>query len=488
MIGFNRDVAWSFTNTGADVIDYYEEEVDDAERPTRYRVGGAWRRLESRIERYRGRDGELLGTDTLYVTHRGPVIERDGRYLSMAWTVLRNGGENGALREIMEAGSVEDWMTSMRSFAAPAQNGIVADRSGTIAIRSNGRFPIHPDGDGRDVEEGTDTGTEWAGFWDVEEYPGAVDPEQGYLASANQEPLDPDVEGRYLGASWPSPWRAMRINQLLRADSAVTPDAMRRYQLDPGNAKAELFVPAFLEAAARAEAAGRADDGILQAAELLADWDRRYTRENQRAVLFEYAMAELAERTWDELDAPPDGDAEPRRVARPATAILAQLLSQPDSPWWDERHTDDIVEVRDTILLRSLAAGYERAVERHGPPEDGGWRWGRAWSMNIWHLLRLPSLSALGIPMDGGPGTLNPLYSRRGRSGVSWRMVVELGPEVRAWTIYPGGQSGNPASPRYADRIAAWSAGELEAARLPRRPDELEGDRVAAILELTPAP
>ncbi|UCC47416.1 MAG: penicillin acylase family protein, partial [Gemmatimonadota bacterium] len=29
LIGFNRDVAWSFTNTGADVIDYYEEELDD---------------------------------------------------------------------------------------------------------------------------------------------------------------------------------------------------------------------------------------------------------------------------------------------------------------------------------------------------------------------------------------------------------------------------------------------------------------------------
>jgi len=38
-------------------------------------------------------------------------------------------------------------------------------------------------------------------------------------------------------------------------------------------------------------------------------------------------------------------------------------------------------------------------------------------------------------------------------------MVVELGPEVRAWGNYPGGQSGNPGSRSYDDRVADWAAG-----------------------------
>jgi penicillin amidase len=46
-------------------------------------------------------------------------------------------------------------------------------------------------------------------------------------------------------------------------------------------------------------------------------------------------------------------------------------------------------------------------------------------------------------------------------------MVVELGPTVRAWGTYPGGQSGNPASPRYDDRIAEWARGGLSALRFP---------------------
>ena len=47
-------------------------------------------------------------------------------------------------------------------------------------------------------------------------------------------------------------------------------------------------------------------------------------------------------------------------------------------------------------------------------------------------------------------------------------MVVELGREVRGWGTYPGGQSGNPISPRYADRLGEWTRGDLSPLRFPR--------------------
>jgi penicillin amidase len=110
IIGFNRDVAWSFTNTGADVIDYYEEELDvpageDLEQPTHYRVDGEWRPLEQRVEEYSGRRGKLLGVDTIRFTHRGPVSRRGDRWLSMRWTVLERGAETDALWAAARASS-----------------------------------------------------------------------------------------------------------------------------------------------------------------------------------------------------------------------------------------------------------------------------------------------------------------------------------------------------------------------------------------------
>jgi penicillin amidase len=487
MIGFNRHVAWSFTNTGADVIDYYEEELDDRQSPSRYLVDGEWRPLEVRLEHYRGHDGKLLATDTLYATHRGPLISYEEEPLSMGWTVLAEAGDRIGLWHAARAESVEEWLTAMEAWKAPAQNMIVADRQGTIAIRSTGIYPIHPDGSGLEIRDGRFSAEDWLGFWPLERYPSAVDPRQRYLASANQQPIDPQVDPTYLGADWPDPWRAMRINALLSSDSAVTPDAMRRYQTDPGNARADFFLPFFLAAAARRAEPGTIDEEAVEAASLLAEWDLRYTKENRRAVLFEYAMRELTDRTWDELLRPAAEGRSARRVYTPSSTVLASLMHDPQSVWWDDRRTEDVLEDRDAILVASLAAALGRARRELGAPDGPAWRWDEVRHTNIYHLLELPALSALDLPIQGGPGTLNP-SSGDGTHGASWRMVVELGPEISAWSIYPGGQSGHPLSSRYTDRIDRWVAGELDRVLFPRAESDLDDSRVASVLEFNPEP
>jgi penicillin amidase len=220
---------------------------------------------------------------------------------------------------------------------------------------------------------------------------------------------------------------------------------------------------------------------LREGARLLAEWDRRYTRENSRAVLFELAMHELERRTWDELI--PRGQTLP--VTVPEEAVLASLLRYPDSPWWDDRRTPAVVEHRDEILAASLRAALDGAKSRYGSPDGGGWRWDRVRHANIYHLLRIPALSALEFPIEGGPGTLNP-SSGSGTHGASWRMVVELGARIRAWGTYPGGQSGNPVSSRYADRLPRWLAGELDSLLTPEIPAELGGFELASTLILDP--
>ena len=64
----------------------------------------------------------------------------------------------------------------------------------------------------------------------------------------------------------------------------------------------------------------------------------------------------------------------------------------------------------------------------------------------------------------------------------------ELGDEVRAWGTVPGGQSGNPASRRYDDRLGHWVAGELDSLRVPRTAAALDAAHRSAVLTLNPAP
>ena len=482
-IGFNRDLAWTFTNTGSDVMDLYRETVDDAERPRSYLLDGEWRPFEERIETYRAPDGSVLAVDTILHSHRGPASRDSGQYVSLRWTVLEDQGELSALLDINRARSVDEWMSAMASWVAPTQNGLVADRQGNIAIRSTGRYPIRPPGARGDwAFDGATSSNDWQGWYPVSSYPGSVNPVQGYLTSSNQQPVDPEDNPRYLGANWPSPWRAMRINQLLRADSVFTATELSRFQTDPGSPRADVFVEAFLEAArgrsGQATDRGAAEEaGMSEAGRLLAEWDRLYTKDNTRAALFELAMNELAGRTWDEL-----ADTGGRRVATPRTAILAALLADPTNAWWDDQSTPDVVEGRDDILNSSLDAALRAARDAYGAETEEGWTWSRVANANVVHFLGMSAFSALNLPIRGGPETLNP-NTGNGRNGASWRMVVELGDEVEGRGTYPGGQSGHPLSQAYLDRIDDWVEGKLQPLRFPRSAEEITDlSRAEAIL------
>jgi penicillin amidase len=479
VIGFNRDVAWSFTNGGADVLDFFSEVLDKPANPTRYHLDGGWRPLQQRIETYRNPRGRVISADTLFVTHRGPLLRLGDLTLSVRWTALDPGGSVAAFSGLAGARSVDEWMRAMEAYRTPIQNGIVADRAGSIAIRAGGSYPIRPRQDGQLIRDGAVSANDWTGYLPLAREPYARDPQQGYLASANQQPVDPQGDKDYLGANWPAPFRALRINELLRADTAVTPGAMARFQTDPGSPRADLFVPAFLAAAK-----GTGDSAAAAAARLLAQWDRRYTRDNRRAVLFEAAMSALSDRLWDELVDPHDSSQ--RRIATPSATVILELLQDPKNVWWDDHRTKGVVEDRDQVLVASLVQGLTTARRLHGEPDGDGWRWDHVQTANIRHLLSLGPLSALRLPVQGGPSTLNP-SSGSGSNGPSWRMVVELGPEVRARAIYPGGQSGNPVSPRYADRIPQWVAGTLDSLFVPRAAADLPAGAVMSSLTLTRA-
>ncbi|MES2522237.1 MAG: penicillin acylase family protein [Gemmatimonadota bacterium] len=487
VIGFTQSVAWTFTNTGADVMDFYTEQTDDPRTPTRYRLDGAWRPLETRIEEYRSPAGLLLDTDTLYFTHRGPLRRVGAAWVSMRWTVLEAMRDFEAFDAAARTGSADSLLGVMAQYyGAPAQNMLAADTSGTIAIRSTGRYPIRP-GDGRGdwMRDGSTSASDWTGDWPVGDYPQSFRPAQGFLASANQEPIDPAVQPRYLGSNWERPWRAMRINSLLRNDSAVTPDAMRRYQTDPGSARADLFVPALINAASVMRNAGAGDAKAQRAAELLGGWDRRYTTDNRRAVLFEETMRQLTRMLWDELitdSAGPAGAAASNVV--PTDMMIATLLRDSTSAWWDQRATPS-VETRDALLSRALASGLDTVVARLGEPGSANWEWSKVRHANIRHLIGLPAFSRMEIPVQGGSATLWP-STGNGRHGPSWRMVVELSSPRRAWAVYPGGQSGNPLSPRYDDRLEKWRTGTLDTLRLPRAMSDLAPSQQRARLTLSP--
>lgn len=481
-IGFNRDMAWTMTNTGNDVVDYYRETVDDSVRPRKYQVDGAWRDLVVREEVYVDPSGAVIQRDTLLSTHRGPLFPTAIGWLSQRWTAREVSDEGDNFRRGMTATGVADFYSRMESFRTPAQNMLTADRAGNIGIRSTGRYPIRPgDGRGDVIFDGSSSANDWLGDRPLNWYPQTRNPAQGYIASANQQPMDPTARAGYQGSDWPSPWRAMRINNLLRENAAVTVDDMRRFHTNPKSELTPFILRALGDARAAAQAAvsWTADDDA--AWNHLQQWDAEFTPSSSGAVLFDAFRQTLAQHTWDELVLP----GETRRVMTPSDMVLVQLLAHPRSMWWDDRATTDVVETRDAIVLRALRDAWTGTRGRWGN-DPATWRWGNARVIRVHHLLRLPGFGRDSLEVQSGPGTLSPA-DNGGTHGASWRFVVELGPEVRGWGTYPGGQSGNPVSSRYADRVETWRAGELTPLHAPRSAADLAPANTRATLRMTPS-
>ena len=485
-IGYSRAVAWSATNTGADVMDFWREKVDHDAAPTAYALDGVMTKFtDTRVETYRDRAGRVIDVDTIYYTHRGPMQRQGREWLSMRWTVLESGTELQGYFAAFHATTAPAFLDSMaRYYQAPAQNFITADTAGTIMIRSTGRYPVRADsGRGTEVRNGWLRANDWIGDWPVSRYPQERNPAQGYLASANQQPIDPQQDALYLGPdSNFEIWRALQINRLLRADSSVTVDDMRRFHTNPGSVRADLLAPALVSAAQARMAAGDTSRSLKAAAALLASWNRQYTRDNTGARLFETAVAHTIALLYDEF-IPATSQV---RAVTPSESRLLQLLADSANAWWDDRRTSDVREDRNGILAKALRVAYDTLVTEYGDPAKTPWTWGRVAPARPNHLLRLAGFAASDMPIDGGRGTLNPsVGSKRANFGASWRMVVEMDKEPRIRAVYPGGQSGNPASTRYLDRYAMWANGRLDSVRTPRRAQDLAASDTRAVLTLT---
>ncbi|MEM1125835.1 MAG: penicillin acylase family protein [Bacteroidota bacterium] len=474
IIGFNEHVAWGVTNGGSDVFDWYQITFADAARTT-YDYDGATRPVETRIETIQVR-GEATVVDTVRYTHHGPVayLPSETPYgrmptgAALRWTAHDPTNELRTFLRLNRATDYDDYVEALTTYAAPAQNFVYADQAGTIALWHNGAFPLRWKGQGRYLSDGADPAYEWQGFIPHAHNPHVRDPERGFVSSANQPPTD-DTYPYYLGWDYASYERGARLNDRLAVMEAITPRDMMALQLDDRYLHAERALPALL---ARLPEDGLSADQRTARADLAA-WDAHYRAQATAPILFDAWWSTLWRLTWDEF---PDGP-------RPWYDVTLRLvLEEPTSPLFDDQTTNG-PETLDDLVQQAFETAFSQLEDRHGPYGEA-WAWGQARGTRIDHLAQIPGLGRTDLRTSGRSGTLNAM----GRtSGASWRMVVSLEEEVRAWGIYPGGQSGHPGSAFYDLAVDDWMAGTMYPLLFLRAPDQASAEVMArTVLRQTP--
>ena len=510
IIGHNADLAWGLTNLGADVTDFFLERID-VEAAT-YLRDGAPVPLAVRTEVIEVNGGDPVSLEVRSTVH-GPIVSdvlgidrltssptagstRGTTEVALGWTALQPGRTADAVFLLDTAADSADIAAAAAAFEVPSQNIVYATTDGHIGYQAPGRIPVRPrvaDGpvpsDGTWPRPGWDSRYDWQGWVDPAQMPAVQDPAVGYIVAANQA-VTATGTGPYLTSDWDYGYRSDRIqvmlDELIAAGTPIDVENTRQMQNDEWNPYAVALVPALV-------AAGPTDAFTQEAIDLLADWDMRQAKDSAAAAYFAAVWATLLELTFQD-DLPeevwPDGGSQWLQV-------VVALLEEPDSPWWDDHRTVNVVESRDEILVRALeTARLELTVTLGKKAAD--WQWGRL------HIAA-PEHPVLGG--DGIPGPVRRLVNPRplavgGGSSIvnatSWdaasgsfavtdapsmRMVVDLADlDASTWVTLTG-TSGHPGSVHYTDQFDAWAAGET----FPW-PFSLDAVHEASVRELTLRP
>ncbi len=456
VIGFNEKIAWGSTNSGQDVLDWFKITWQDSSR-LRYKLDEKYREATLRPEIIEVR-GAAPVIDTIRYTHWGPVTHTDEhKDMAMKWIGHQKATSNDIdyLRKINAAGDVKAYRDAVSAFQYPAQNKIFASVQGDIAISVAGVMPVRPEGLGEGLSSGESTAYDWQGFIPFEHSPYIINPARGFVSSANQAPADQDYPYPLIGKRIFEDYRGRVVNMVLDSSRAMTPEDMQALQQNNYNLLAAEILHLMLDAV---DKNGCVEPNENDFTKQLYAWNFENHRDSLSPVLFDLWYQEFENLTWDELDN--------LGVMRPEEWRLIEIAHDfPQHQYFDRLSTMDIKE----DMYDIACTAYENMIKSYtNLPDSQRKNWGSYKHSHIPHLARFPLFGADSLHTSGGRHIVNAMHKTH---GPSWRMIVEMSSPPKAWVNYPGGQSGNPASPHYRDMLDQFFEGKYYEVSIRNNPD-----------------
>ncbi|PWK91994.1 penicillin acylase family protein [Fulvimonas soli] len=454
VVGSNGQVAWGFTNSYGDWLDWVRVQRDPADA-SRYKVPEGWATIGRHEERIRvkGQPDHVL---TVEDTRWGPILAKDadGTPLALAWIGDLPRAYNLGVMQLEHVASAADALDLAPSMGMPPQNLLAADAAGHVGWTVTGNsVPLRAGFDPQLPADWSRPGTGWQGWADAAQRPRVLDPADGRLWTANNRTVDGPAlallgnGGHDLGA------RAQQIRDDLRARASFTPGSLLDVQLD-NRAPFLLRWQRLLQDTL----AGANDPALQQLRQLTAAWRNRAAPDGvdyrlvrafranvHAAVLAPFvarAKARFADFAWP-------------RGADPEAAVWTLLR---DRPAWllDPKYQD-----WNALLL----AAARQVVDELGSQPGGlsARTWGEVNHAGIRHPLSraLPGFAGrlLDMPDQPLPGDADMPRVAAPGFGASERLDVSPGHEAEGILEMPGGQSDNPLSPFYGAGHDDWVEG-----------------------------
>jgi penicillin amidase len=481
LAGRSERLAWGVTYSYLDDMDLFVEELNP-DNPQEYRTPDGWAPFETSREIIEI-DGAAPVTITLRRTENGPVIPGShwnfgavtppGHVMSLGWTALTD--ENTSIQtglKLMRAGTIEEALEAGEDFVAPAQNLMIADAEGRIAMQVVGHMPWRSTRhatQARMPSPGWEEENRWLGVTQYFANPRFLDPEGGLLGNTNNKSIDREFP-LHVSYDWGDTQRITRLTRLMQDRQVHTRDSFIEAQLDTVSAAARNVLPLVareLWFIAEAAPEGTPERRRQRALELLAEWNGEMNEHLPEPLIYAAWMRALQQRLIrDELGplAEEFRQVEPvfiERVFRDVNGAAEWCDVAPSTA--DENCTE--------IARLALDDALQELTEHYGDDLET-WRWGAAHEARHDHpVLGDTALFSWIVnirqPTSGGDHTLQrgattgrdpDPYANTHSAG--YRGVYDFSDPDSSVFIISTGQSGHPLSRHYDDLGELWRRGE----------------------------
>lgn len=491
LIGHTKNQSWGITMFENDDIDLYQEKI----KGNKYLYGDEWKELETRTELIKVKGGETVEFE-IKETNHGPIINsilgslKDVKPVAMWW--IYNQYKDNKLVEgsykFSRGKTMDDVRNGASMIHAPGLNIMYGDNTGNIAWWASAKLPIRPQHiDSKEIIDGTNPENDIKGWYDFSKNPQAINPESGYVYSANNAP--DAVDGiNYKGYYYNGNTRAKSIIVALeKPNKKWTIKDVEELQLNDSsrvyssNAKAMI---AYLDKASLG-------DKQKEMLSNIENWDGTQSIDNISPTIYYKWMYNTVKMIYeDELG--PD-----KFTALMKTTIYERsfslILKNTESPWWNNSKTSK-QETPKEIVTASFNKTFDDLNKQLGN-DMSTWKWGYVHTVTFGHALgkvspldRIFNVGPYKVP--SGKDALNKLSFSLDSTGIynvtsgpSMRIAIDFDDIENSESIIPTGQSGNVMSPYYSNQSEKYVNGIYRKQRMNRKDIE---DNKTGVSKISP--
>src|SRR5690348_229848 len=453
-IGSNGHIAWGFTNSEGDWMDWVRE-LRDPKDPSRYKTPDGWAKIvrHDEVIHVRGEpDHHFTVEDTIW----GPIADKDtdGTPLALAWIAQWPRALNLNLVKLENARSVQDALGWAPLIGIPPQNLVVADSRGNIGWSIAGSaIPQREGFDPLLPSNWSKPNTGWTGFAPPAQDPHILNPGNNRIWTANQRLVDGEALTLLGDGGYDQGARAQQIrDDLFAREHFVSGDTLN-VQLD----NRALFLARWQKLLLAVMAITK-DPKLVALKPYVEHWQARAASDSvgyriirkfhdrvRQDVLAPFAA--LAKKQSDDFKWP-SAELGEYAVWTMVTQKPAWLLDPQYQDW-------------NALLLRAATEVADDLAKKPGPLSAK--TWGAYNTARIHHPLAvaLPPWLArfIDMPPDPLPGNRDMPRVLHPDFGASMRLNVIPGDEAHGILEMPSGEAGNPLTPYFGAGHEEWVRG-----------------------------